>query len=90
MFSCFLSLFVSVQVSDAYVNVLSIHSHSMSCKICSKLSATIFRVLISCTLMMDAAGAPRNASNCLLIYTASYHIPEDLKCQQHCSKVLQY
>jgi len=33
MFNCFLSLFVSVQVSDAYVNVLSIvvfFSHNFS------------------------------------------------------------
>jgi hypothetical protein len=26
MFNCFLSLFVSIQVSDAYVNILSISS----------------------------------------------------------------
>jgi len=33
------------------------HSHDMLCTICSKLSATIFRILISCTLKMEAAGA---------------------------------
>jgi len=33
------------------------HSHDMLCIICSKLSATIFRILISCILKMETAGA---------------------------------
>jgi hypothetical protein len=63
------------------------YSHDMSCTICSTLSATIFRTLVSCTLKMEAAGAYEML---VTIYESTlHHIPEDLKCQQHCCKFVQ-